>query len=223
MMKRLLHTLVIMVSMVLAANAQQPIDNIPRLKIDESIAKTKLTVNPQVSSVEELKFYIEDESGLLKTRGSGDYYLLERNGKSASELYTNVLSAISTMYKNPEKVLSKVDNVSITVSGTALDVPVSKDASLTNSVFPQKNDYYGFDYTLSFQFKDGKIRVNAPSFDVDNILYSDVLDGGRYDGVAPTFRKHFGITDDKINIGFEKYLNELVVAILKKSVTINNW
>ena len=174
-------------------------------------------------TLEKMKFFIKDNSGVLKTNGSDDFYVLSYQGKSAAELYTNVLSAISTIYKNPEKVLSKVENVSLTISSTAMDVPVPKDADEINSVFPQKNNYYGFDYNLVFLFKDGKIRVNAPRFDVENVLWANVFDDGIYKPVASGFKYHFGESSDKINIGFEKYLNNLVVIILKTAETINNW
>ena len=115
-----------------------------------------------------------------------------------------------------------MENVSITVSGTALDVPVPRRVSEINNVFPQKNDFYGFDYTLSFQFKDGKVRINAPSFDIENILYANPMEG-RYTKVASHFKSHFYSSSDIITVSFEKYLNDLVTTILKKSETINNW
>lgn len=171
-----------------------------------------------------INFEIEGE-GVLKAKGSSpDYYIVEYKGKTAHELYTNVLSAVASIYKFPEKVLSKVEDVSITVSGTAIDVPVPKDESEINEVFPARNDYYGFDYTLNFLFKDGKIRINAPTFDSDHILWASPFDEGRYKLVAPVFPgRHFHDKNDKITIGFQKYINDLIVNIIKKSETINNW
>lgn len=174
-------------------------------------------------TIENIKFFIKDASGVLKTNGDDNYYVLNYQGKSASELYTNILSAILTIYKNPEKVLSKIENVSITISGTAMDVPVPNEADEINSMFPQENDYFAFDYNFIFQFKDGKIRVNAPSFGIENILWANVFANGRYKPVAETFLNHFGKSSDKYNICFENYINNLVVSILKKAETVNDW
>ena len=176
------------------------------------------------TTIDSVRFYIKDTSGVLKANNTDNCYVVEFSGKSASELYTNVLSSIATLYKNPDKVLSKVDNVSITISGTALDVPVPKDASEIDSVFPQENNYYGFDYTFSLQFKDGKIRINAPVIDVESILWANIFNGGKYKLVAPQFAGiHFNNSSDKITISFQKYLNELIQTIIKKSETVNNW
>ena len=177
------------------------------------------------TSIESINFKIKDVSGELKASNNTDnYYVLEYEGKSASELYTNILSSISNLYKNPQKVLSTVENVSIKVSATALDVKVPRDESEINDVFPQKYSYWGFDYRLSFQFKDGKIKVNAPSFDADNVLHADSFTGGYYEPVAPVFPSlHFNNPSDKITIYFGKHINDIIKEILTKSETVNNW
>lgn len=168
-------------------------------------------------------FHFKPGTGEMETSGPDNFKVYNYEGKSASELYKNVISAISLLYKNPDKVLSKVDNVSITVSATALDVKVPRKKSSINDVFPQKYDYYAFDYTLSFLFKEGKIRVDAPFLDSKSILFANPIDGGLYSSVASRFVYHLGIRNDDINISFENYMNELITTILKKSETVNNW
>lgn len=219
-MRKLLFILFLFAQLLFVTNSNAQ----PSIIITPPMADLKRSVieTPKADSLDKIKFLIKDSNGVFEAKGSENFYVIEYKGKSASELYTNVLSSISTLYKNPERVLSKVDNVSIKVSATALDVPVPRDAEDINNVFPQKNDYFAFDYTLSFQFKDGKIRINPPSLDTDKILYANPIDGGRYGAVAPSFKHHFGYSS-KYKIAFEKYLNELIVTILKNAEKVNNW
>lgn len=178
----------------------------------------------QATSVEDVKFHIRDVSGLLKTDTAEDFYVVEYKDKTAAELYTNMLSAVATSYQKPGNVLSKVDNVVITISGKALDVPAPKDLDLINETFPAKNSYYAFDYVLSFQFKDGKIKVNAPTFSAENVLFANPFNNGRYTEVADRFPLvHFNNPEDEITICFEKYINDIIQALLKKSETVNDW
>lgn len=151
------------------------------------------------------------EPGILTCRNStSNYYVLEYQGKSASELYTNVLSAISSIYNNPEKVLSKVDNVSITISAYAEVITPNVNIDFVNI----------YHYNLQFLFKDNKIRINAPSFDSENILNYLF---GEYNKVAPLFSMHFNGSDDEFAKSLQTYLNSLIINIIQKSETINNW
>lgn len=161
---------------------------------------------------------------LSRTDSPDNYYIIEYNGKTASELYNNVLSSISAIYKSPDKGLSKVDNVSVSVTALA------EVETVVNDKFTALNK---FDYTLHFLFKDGKIRVNAPSFDSDNILHFNEL-YGRWQKVPPSFSiQHFTGNDgdftritgeyDKFALSFEKHLNDIITEIIRKSETINNW
>lgn len=162
------------------------------------------------------------DGGFTSTNTQG-FYVLGYEGQSAAQLYTNVLSAVYSMYKDPKKVISEIHNTFITISGFAIDVPVPKEKSEISTVFPLKNDYYAFDYTLKFQFKDEKIRVNAPALDAENILFMDVFQG-EYRKVALGFAgMHLGRRDDKICVHFEKYINSLINNILKKAESINDW
>lgn len=162
-----------------------------------------------------INFEIIDEGVLKANAPTPEYYILEYKGKTAHELYTNVLSAVASIYKNPEKVLNKVEDISISISGTALNVPV-KDSETTTF-------YFAFDYNLQFLFKDGKIKINAPTFDAKHILSADLFTG-RYHPVADVFPgMHFHNPNDEFTIAFQSYLNNLIIDIIRKSETINNW
>ena len=81
----------------------------------------------------------------------GDYLVLEIDCNQ-EELYTRALNYFHSIYQSPKEVLSLVAGSSITVS--------AKQPNVIN-----RNRMHQFDlfYSMHFQFKDGKIRVNLPS------------------------------------------------------------
>ena len=92
----------------------------------------------------------------FKKEGENNFYVVNFGRKSAHQLYMDVLSHIASIYKNPDYVTSKVEDRSIVINGYAGEIAYIKD---------HWGDYYsaGFKYRLEFQFKEGKIRVNAPT------------------------------------------------------------
>jgi hypothetical protein len=46
-----------------------------------------------------------------------DYYVFEFEGKTQKELYDEVLLKINTSYVSPKDVLSRIENVSISLNG----------------------------------------------------------------------------------------------------------
>ena len=87
----------------------------------------------------------------FKTSDDKSYYVEEKPGKTAQELYKETLVAISGMFNSPKDVVSQVDGETITALCVIPDI--------------YKN-VMGFHMDVkmkfSFRFKDGKIRVDAP-------------------------------------------------------------
>lgn len=192
-------------------------DNKGKIKFDPSKLGTLDITRPSTSGqkASAIDFYFYGDNGQMKTDNeNGTYYVLDYKGKTASELYTNILASVASIYKNPEKVLSKIENVSVTVSGFASDVEVKSDSYTY---------YYAFSYKLSFQFKDGRIRINAPSIDAQGVMfYNQFYDSYRTVSDFWAYR-NLSRRNYAANISFSKYLNDLIVEIINKSETVNNW
>lgn len=94
-----------------------------------------------------------------------NYLVLNYPDKSAEKLYNQTLMFIHSIYKIPDAVINEVKNEMITVSG------FQKDAVGSGKVLGAYLLTWDMNYTISFQFKDGKVRINAPNFECTG--YSD--------------------------------------------------
>ena len=102
-----------------------------------------------------VNFGIQSDGTFKNVIDGKTFVVIERDGKSQSELYSEILIAITRLYNSPKDVISKVENEVISVNG------ISEDCVTQNLSMGMKN-IYSIQYILQFQFKDGKIRVEAP-------------------------------------------------------------
>ena len=115
----------------------------------QSYGQLKLTINGFVDNNNE----------------SNDYVVANFENISQDRLYADVLKFINKSYKSPKDVINEVKPEMITISGfqpscislTKVKSFLGKKTSLTG----------GFDmqYNISVQIKDGKIRMDAPTFE----------------------------------------------------------
>ena len=96
--------------------------------------------------------------GTFLTEDGKSYIIVEFEGKTAKELYDMVKANVLTLYNNPQHVLNEIESKNITVRALS---DVLHSTYKLGSAFTE----YRVMYTLVFQFKDGKIRVNAPEID----------------------------------------------------------
>ena len=112
-------------------------------------AQFKLTINGFV-----------DENDIEK-----DYVVYNFEGETQESLYTKVLKFINTSYKSPKDVINEVKPEMITISGFQEScISIGK----VKKVLGQSMSMTGGDdlqYNISIRFKDGKIRIDAPSFE----------------------------------------------------------
>lgn len=99
-------------------------------------------------------FFTEDE----KT-----FAVVVFEGKSAQELYNMVKANVLTLYNSPQNVLNEIEPTNITIRA------VSNILQSTYGMGSGFTDYKA-KYTLVFQFKDGRIRVDAPEIDRNLIV-----------------------------------------------------
>lgn len=101
-----------------------------------------------------LKFVLQS-NGTFLTEDGKHYEILSFDGKTAKDLYDIVYTNAMSFYKSPKNVLSVNEGVSIAVR------------AYTYTLI----DGYGGYYYLRFEFKDGRMKIVAPS--ADELYYSD--------------------------------------------------
>lgn len=150
------------------------------------------------------------------------------------DLYKNVLNAINSMYSNPQKGLNVVDGESISI--TAYEekaLPVKHKAG----GFGKTSYKYDLSYTLSFLFKDGKIRINRPTFECRRWYEATYRPTSGWSSSGWTTLNLLKGKNDRVAIydtngellleeaatGLNNHFNALLKQIIEKSKNINNW
>lgn len=150
------------------------------------------------------------------------------------DLYKNVLNALNTIYRNPEKGLSVVEGESISL--TAYEENALKVRHSSGGI--GKGNYkYDLSYTLTFLFKDGRIRINSPDFECRRWYEGTYkptsgwsssgwttlqLIKGKNDRVAIYDKDGKLLLEDAAS-GLNNHFNVLLKQIIEKSKNINNW
>lgn len=98
-------------------------------------------------------------NGTLVDEDGKDYIVLEYPSLSQSDLYNKFLIAITKLYVSPKDVISKVENNIISVRG---NTPYSSENAI-RAIALGITLYYDASYVLKFEFKNGKVKVSAPT------------------------------------------------------------
>lgn len=101
--------------------------------------------------------------GTFSTKDKKTFIVVEYEGKTAQELYNMIKANVLTSYNNPQNVLNEIEPTNITIRAVS-------NVLYSTYGFGSGFTEYAAKYTLVFQFKDGKIRVNAPEIDTDLIV-----------------------------------------------------
>lgn len=165
--------------------------------------------------VAEISFaqYFELKPNGFMSKDQKDYIVVEVAGAKQKELYTNVLNAINTLYTNPQNGLNVLDGESISLSA-------SKRRAFKASAGIMNYDYDA-DYTLSFLFKDGKIRVNSPKLQAGFRNYNGTWNEMNFSRVY--FKNNGEIKSEKNYSQVNNFINQLIKDILDKSGKVSNW
>lgn len=112
-------------------------------------AQFKLTINGFVSE--------EDNSK--------DYVVYTFDGVSQEQLYVKVLSFVHKKFKNPDVVLNEIKNEMVTITGSQEKcISVDKPKKILGSKYSFSGGY-DLEYSIPIQFKEGRIKVDAPNFE----------------------------------------------------------
>ncbi|MBE7177027.1 MAG: DUF4468 domain-containing protein [Mucilaginibacter polytrichastri] len=146
-----------------------------------------------------------------------NYVVMDVPETAKAVLFKNMLSALTSMYTDPKKALSVVEGESITITGF-------HPKALPNKL--HKN-VYDMEYTVNIQFKDNKIRIDAPTFDLGYTSYSGayikqvlVTEGFTKQGI---FSKNGSVSLKRTKEALDVYFNDLIKEALEKSKKTDDW
>lgn len=149
-MKRTLLLLVICLSLSIVGNAQT---RRPVKKVTTPVSQT--SAPPSANGL--FKFvYTKEMKGFFNNTDQKDFVVITAPGKSASDIKSSIISTLSSMYSNPSKVISTLGDNIINVTAYASD---AFQYLLANELH-----HYSFTYNIKIEIKDGKIKIESPSF-----------------------------------------------------------
>ena len=195
-MKRILSILICSMMVLPMASQQKKVT--PTQKRTTSVSQPKRTI---------FQFEIQWDAS-FKRDGEDNFYVIDFGKESAHQLYMDVLSHIASIYRNPEYVTSKVEDRSIVINGYADEI----------TSFKNSYDYYysvGIKYRLELQFKEGKIRVNAPTtIDVYAERPSKIKKFS--DCLSPSSGFYYLFEEESTTVtkDINKYINTLISAVV---------
>ena len=164
------------------------------------------------------KFVLTSEGFRNDSDQTKDYIVLQFPEKSQADLYKAVLIFANSSFVSAKDVVSKVDNESISINGFA-----KKAVRRTNS------HVFDLNYTLTIQFKDGKIRIASPSINKISTIstkYQEMYLKGATDALSgdyfSIYNKKGELKLEKAKEDLETYFNSLISKIEQAIKTENN-
>lgn len=156
-----------------------------------------------------------DDNGFFKTESGADYCVIPVAGKKAHDLYCDILCRVARIFKSPDNVTEKMVEDRVIVVNAQVNELVEAYGSV--------REWFDFFYRFEFNFKDGKIRVNAP-----DIIGGRIRLGARTLQHASFYPENFVVTqlikDDRSKVPvLEKYLNEILTYIVYGNPKDENW
>lgn len=156
----------------------------------------------------------------IKTENGDSFVIVKVEGSSQKELYQRCESILMKEFVNPEKVLSRQPYNMITLHGVYPDaVQYSNDGTS-----------YDVDCTITFMFKDGKVRIDAPVIekltDYDYGITDTYLakGGSRFSTGAFYLYKKDGTPRAAETIAnLEKWVNQTICEYKKKLQINEEW
>ncbi len=180
-------------------------------------------INPQGILSNDFHFVVDSVSESFKIDSCNYFYVVPFKGKTAHELYTEMLARIAHMFDNPSLVTQKVEDKTIVLNarkdGIAKFVEVINDSEA--DIYANWNILLSVDYRLEFNFRDGRIRVNPPTF--TNMTEWNMSVGSRYKHKGMSYLKTVYKNDSEAIHRIESYFNNIIPTFLFDIPTDNNW
>lgn len=170
-------------------------------------------VNPQKVTFD---FKIQSNLTFKRKDSANNFYVINFPKKTAHQLYMDILSHIASIYSNTDYVTSKVEDRNVVVNGYARNIASSKDYA---------GNYIAIDleYKLNFEFKDGKIRVNAPTAqDIYSKAGSYIDKVSEYSFAESGYLAVMGTKRSDAEKDINQYVNKVISTIIY-GVQDDNW
>ena len=160
---------------------------------------------------QELVTFRLQKSGDFVTADGADFAVVEFQGKSVAELYQMIKDNVGAYYENPDDVLTEDEPKSLTVRGGCKDFVM-----WTFMMMPTQ---FGAFYDLTFRFREGRIRVDAPVIDDELLTTGSVVKLGKtasFRTLVGTFYKKGELKEKaKPKVAqIENYLNTTINQLL---------
>ena len=150
------------------------------------------------------------------TDSTKNYIVIDVKGEQA-ELYKLVKGAVLSLFRSPKDVLSESFPEVLTINGfeeNGVVVPRPLGLKMT----------YDVNFTITFKFRDGKIRIDSPSFICQNTSMGNqtielVLRGSKNYGFGKTvvntiYNKSGDKVNEKEKKSVEDYFNKVIAKIV---------
>lgn len=146
-----------------------------------------------------------------------DFIVVPFEGKNAHQIFQTICTSVSKLYKNPDKVMSVVDDASISVRAYADGITYKKDIV--------QSYYLGGYYKVDIEIKDGRIKITtsvdsdvAMSNGAQNTNFFKMVRSWAKDGVfKEKFLKQVSYTEVQMNT----IVNDIIGA--NKPKDEDNW
>lgn len=152
-------------------------------------------------------------NGLVNAEDTTKHFVVVEVPGTKSELFAKAKTAVTAMWNSPKDVMSCNEPDIITVNGYNGDAIYRK---LLGAKY-----YFSFNYRLQLQFKDGKIRIDAPVVDKAELqnnkgtLYF-CCGKDSFSGSAYVFNKEGKVKYKDQKKQLEDYLNGLIATLVDK-------
>ena len=163
-------------------------------------------------------FHLSPDGSFI-TKEVKNYTVVPFEGKNAHQIFQQLCTNVSKLYKNPSKVMSVVDDVSITIRAYDSRITYIKDLIQTYDI--------GGYYNITFEIKDGRVKVSSPIIDESMTKtinggiekdYSRLIKSWTKDGsFKEKFAKQVGYTESNMNTTINDILGS------SKSNNDENW
>ena len=157
-------------------------------------------------------------NGVAMANGD-EYYVVDVDGKTASDLYNAVETYIMSNFKNPDLVINSQKDKVINMHG-----------KFTNAFYDKRtfgNYPVTVELNLVMYFKDNKIR-----FDTPNVIYMGIESlNDEFKFSMPRvfitgttlFTQKGKVLNQTVIDSFNKFINELIVSIIASTNTNDEW
>jgi hypothetical protein len=175
-----------------------------------------LLLFPCIVFAQQSKITLTPFGFVSETDTSKNYIVVELQNKSKADLFKQTLIYLNKTYRSPKDVISQVENESITVNGYS-----------NTAIRRNKMHVFDMNYTINFEFKDGKIKINAPDFVLTHyydghdqhlfLVANNSISGGDMGIWNKSLKLKSEMAKGDLELFFNTYINEFVSALSKQT------